>query len=897
MEEEADMPKIGTIILLLLIYADDVVLFSHHAHTLQKMMNAVSDFCKTSGLAVNVTKTKVMVIKTHHTGDQPTIMYNGHELEVVDRFKYLGIDIPSNHAWGKCAQKRLDAGKAKYYQFENMCHQSTTQRWEFKSIIFDTCVVQTILYGVEVDRLVGKDHLFKQSIILVKAWCYYESRILGAHHGLISTYALETLVLYIFNIFHASIRGPFEVLCKFLQLFSQFDWKHYCVSLRGPIRLTALHEMDAESPIKDGNDLLFSSDFLSTCSHVYGVSAIGVHDLQGRSFSSKNMNVVDPLRFDNNLGRSVNRGNFFRICRAFAYGAKQIERLFHGSLQEVSENLDEFFRNTKKHCNEDRLDAFALRLSDMKISATSELPENSEDSREEDADQFNGNLLATSQIGNGELAGVKLSNETTNSTLAVARPSKPDALEAATRKKKSSYHNANGVLKNANSSTADDMISCLRENAENARDLSSANEGCNGHHHKDHSSAAVGGPCAATNILIKSSISDDCSASLTINSPASDILTGDFGAYLMNLHVCRWMVASQFYAPMTFAPSVIYTGRQTFGPFACEGPARSTNGNINILTQAFSYNYEQYLNPPFQGLSLQNASAMPPNRIFHGELQKSHRGTGTYLPNLRPGKYRDTQLTQNGRGSSNAFKVPGWNSRASRDETNSFIKRVSHGGGKPERCFSVNSQPEKSSSLEQSRQENGYLLPEERSLNYLATNGGTVVGNGMKHTSQAADYKSFLAAVSNHREKEPLADMLTPSLQTTMLGSFLSDKESCFFTDCLEFGSLGPAPLGKPKDVLVHDGGRGDQSLMGGNRLDHGEVTAKKMLFNDNQPSLVNCYYELKEEDFPPLSTSSQIGKPTPLNAKNDSFTEWPHLQACVSDSSTWSSPNLTKSV
>ncbi|MCO5586433.1 hypothetical protein L7F22_040373 [Adiantum nelumboides] len=148
MKEEADMPKIGTIILLLLIYADDV-LFSHHAHTLQKMMNAVSDFCKTSGLAVNVTKTKVMVIKTHHTGDQPTIMYNGHELEVVDRFNYLGIDIPSNHAWGKCAQKRLDAGKAKYYEFENMCHQSTTQRWELKSIIFDTCVVQTILYGVE----------------------------------------------------------------------------------------------------------------------------------------------------------------------------------------------------------------------------------------------------------------------------------------------------------------------------------------------------------------------------------------------------------------------------------------------------------------------------------------------------------------------------------------------------------------------------------------------------------------------------------------------------------------------------------------------------------------------------------------------------------------------------
>jgi len=64
---------------------------------------------------------------------------------------------------------------------------------------------------MQVDRLVGKNHLFKRSIILIKAWCYYESRILGAHHGLISTYALETLILYIFHLFHCSLNGPLAV--------------------------------------------------------------------------------------------------------------------------------------------------------------------------------------------------------------------------------------------------------------------------------------------------------------------------------------------------------------------------------------------------------------------------------------------------------------------------------------------------------------------------------------------------------------------------------------------------------------------------------------------------------------------------------------------------------------
>ncbi|KAL1191720.1 hypothetical protein V5N11_013442 [Cardamine amara subsp. amara] len=42
----------------------------------------------------------------------------------------------------------------------------------------------------QVDQLFRRDHLFKHSIILIKAWCYYESRILGANTGLILIYAL-----------------------------------------------------------------------------------------------------------------------------------------------------------------------------------------------------------------------------------------------------------------------------------------------------------------------------------------------------------------------------------------------------------------------------------------------------------------------------------------------------------------------------------------------------------------------------------------------------------------------------------------------------------------------------------------------------------------------------------
>lgn len=55
---------------------------------------------------------------------------------------------------------------------------------------------------------------FSSSVLLqVKAWCYYESRLLGAHHGLLSTYALETMVLYIFNMYHHELQSPLKVCC------------------------------------------------------------------------------------------------------------------------------------------------------------------------------------------------------------------------------------------------------------------------------------------------------------------------------------------------------------------------------------------------------------------------------------------------------------------------------------------------------------------------------------------------------------------------------------------------------------------------------------------------------------------------------------------------------------
>ncbi|KAH6558281.1 hypothetical protein KP509_1Z071100 [Ceratopteris richardii] len=209
----------------------------------------------------------------------------------------------------------------------------------------------------EVDRLIQKDHLFKRSIILVKAWCFYESRVLGAHHALLSTYALEILVLYIFNVFHSTLRGPLEVLLTFLDYFSKFDWEHYCVSLWGPVPLSSLPDLTAETPFKDGKPMLLSKAFLEKCSALYDVFPKG-SDTQTRSFSCKFLNIIDPLRNNNNLGRSVSQANFYRIKSAFQLGARQLAKVFDVADEDFPKCLDDFFANTwERHQNGHRPDA------------------------------------------------------------------------------------------------------------------------------------------------------------------------------------------------------------------------------------------------------------------------------------------------------------------------------------------------------------------------------------------------------------------------------------------------------------------------------------------------------------------------------------------------------------
>ena len=73
--------------ILFLLYANDVVLFSYDVDSMQHLLGVLEEFCHSSGLAVNVEKTKRMAMQTiqpHHW-----LTYRGEHIQNFQSFIYF----------------------------------------------------------------------------------------------------------------------------------------------------------------------------------------------------------------------------------------------------------------------------------------------------------------------------------------------------------------------------------------------------------------------------------------------------------------------------------------------------------------------------------------------------------------------------------------------------------------------------------------------------------------------------------------------------------------------------------------------------------------------------------------------------------------------------------------
>jgi hypothetical protein len=112
-----------------------------------------------------------------------------------------------------------------------------------------------IAFLEELDRKIGKNHLFKRSLLLVRAWWSYEAPVYlktRIQSSIFPHSAICIMVVSIFHRHHYLISFPFQALCLFFMEFASFDWSGYALTIFGPLRLSSL-PLDIQSYVKLAN--------------------------------------------------------------------------------------------------------------------------------------------------------------------------------------------------------------------------------------------------------------------------------------------------------------------------------------------------------------------------------------------------------------------------------------------------------------------------------------------------------------------------------------------------------------------------------------------------------------------------------------------------------------------
>ena len=92
--------------LVLILYADDIVIFANSKEELQLSLDALYEYCQRWKMSVHINKTKVIVFKKSGRLTALTkCYYTNEELEIVGKFTYLNIVFSTGGSFFRFAER------------------------------------------------------------------------------------------------------------------------------------------------------------------------------------------------------------------------------------------------------------------------------------------------------------------------------------------------------------------------------------------------------------------------------------------------------------------------------------------------------------------------------------------------------------------------------------------------------------------------------------------------------------------------------------------------------------------------------------------------------------------------------------------------------------------------
>ena len=133
---------LGLLKLFLLLYADDIVIFSESEQGLQEGLNILEAYCDTWKLTVNVNKTKITVFrKGGRMARNMQFSYKLNEIEIVIKFTYLSIVFTTGGALNGTFDALSEQALTSLYKLERYLRNFTQLKVIHYCELFDKLVL------------------------------------------------------------------------------------------------------------------------------------------------------------------------------------------------------------------------------------------------------------------------------------------------------------------------------------------------------------------------------------------------------------------------------------------------------------------------------------------------------------------------------------------------------------------------------------------------------------------------------------------------------------------------------------------------------------------------------------------------------------------------------------
>ncbi|KAI5714528.1 hypothetical protein M8J77_001206 [Diaphorina citri] len=137
--------------ILLLLYADDLILFATDKVDLQKKLNALNSYCQENKMMVNVSKSRVVIFRRGgRVSARDVFYYDNNQMEITSEYNYLGVLFSSHGVFHKAAEQALSRGRVAVGSVRQILVSSKTDSLDSRVKLFQAIVRSTLLYGSEI---------------------------------------------------------------------------------------------------------------------------------------------------------------------------------------------------------------------------------------------------------------------------------------------------------------------------------------------------------------------------------------------------------------------------------------------------------------------------------------------------------------------------------------------------------------------------------------------------------------------------------------------------------------------------------------------------------------------------------------------------------------------------